>query len=166
MKNYPKDSVKLQNVEKLPDGRIKCDFEVTGDEKLDHLAFTYWMKNEANDFIDMTIKFEGKQEMPDYNEDDEIIRAVYTYYFEPDEVEPDVDETAFEETPEDEEDMAEFDGNESLKFNIAKEQVKRYNEGKMPTNWDPNTYLENLVNHEHITSEQKHIIEEAFLINK
>ena len=159
----------MQDVETMPDGKIKCEFKVVGNEKLDHLAFNYWIQNEAQDLIDnMIIKFDGKEELPDSEEPDDI-KAIYTYYFE-----PEITEEPFEEEPEemigdeqpteDEEgDFTELDLSESLKFEIAKEQIKRYNEGKMPKDWDPQKYLENLVNHEHISGEEKHLIEEAFL---
>ena len=175
MDKYTKDSVKVKNVETLPDGKIKCEFEVSGDEKHDHLTFNYWMQNNAKEFTDMEIKFDGKEDIPTSKKPDGDFTAVYTYYFEPEEVEPienemadsEPEEISNEEPPaEDDEEMVDFDMTESLQFNIAKEQIKRYNEGKMPSNWDPKVYLENLVNHEHISSEQKHIIEEAFLTNK
>lgn len=164
--NYPKNSVKLHSVDKTSDGKIKCEFEVFGDEKQDHLAFNYWMQNQANDFIDMIIKFDGKEDIENSIDDDGNFGAIYTYYFEPETEEINAIENDSEDLENDDEEMVEFDGNESLKFNIAKEQVKRYNEGKMPENWEPKVYLTNLVTNNHISEEQKHVIEEAFLIEK
>ena len=64
---------------------------------------------------------------------------------------------------------AEFDDSmleEGIKFDIAKEQLKRFNEGKMPKNWSPEKYLEKLVNKNHITKQQSDTLKEAFIGRK
>ncbi len=52
---------------------------------------------------------------------------------------------------------------ESIKFNIAKEQLKRYTEGKMPAQWNPDRFLENLVNKKHITNEQAQTLKDFYI---
>lgn len=52
---------------------------------------------------------------------------------------------------------------ESIQFDIAKEQLKKFNEGKMNKDWDPNKYLEGLVNNNHITKEESNTLKEAFI---
>ena len=43
---------------------------------------------------------------------------------------------------------------ESIQSKIAKEQIKRFTEGKMPKNWDVNSYLEKLVESKHINKRE------------
>lgn len=49
------------------------------------------------------------------------------------------------------------DGNlmtESVKFDIAKEQIKRFKEGKMPKDWSPEHYIKELIKKNHLTKEE------------
>lgn len=43
---------------------------------------------------------------------------------------------------------------ESVKFDIAKEQIKRFKEGKMPKDWTPKAYVQDLIKRNHITKEE------------
>ena len=43
---------------------------------------------------------------------------------------------------------------ESLQYNIAKEQIKRFTEGKMPKNWSVDSYLKMLTEKKHITKQE------------
>lgn len=43
---------------------------------------------------------------------------------------------------------------ESVKFDIAKEQIKRFKEGRMPKDWSPNEYVKELVSKNHLTKEE------------
>lgn len=43
---------------------------------------------------------------------------------------------------------------ESVKFDIAKEQIKRFKEGKMPKDWTPQAYVKDLIKKNHITKEE------------
>lgn len=184
-KNFPKNtSVEVYNHETLgPSNYLQVDFLVNGDWKHEHLAFNYWMKNEAPELLDCDIKYGGEDTDIEEDNGSDSYSSVHTFFFIPKEesVQP-------KEEPEDlgtpEEDMGETEdigdmeeiGNadlepvdddmlvaESLKFDIAKEQLKRFNEGKMPSNWSPRIYLENLAKRKHITREQKNILSEAFL---
>lgn len=53
---------------------------------------------------------------------------------------------------------------ESLEYQIAREQIKRFNEGKMSKNWNPETYLENLVKNNHITKTEATRLTESLLL--
>lgn len=160
-------------------------FKVDGDWKHDHIAFKYWMDKNASELLDCDVKFGGEEQ--EANDDSDDYTALYTYYFvsndisqeQPIDDEPaddELEDTEFiEEEPVEEpvndesEDEQEFDDDsivaESLKYKIAEEQLKRFNECKMPKDWSPYTYLENLVNKNHITEDQKTHLEET-LLNK
>lgn len=43
---------------------------------------------------------------------------------------------------------------ESIKLDIAKEQIKRFKEGKMPKGWSPEDYVKGLVSKNHLTKEE------------
>ena len=43
---------------------------------------------------------------------------------------------------------------ESVKFDIAKEQIKRFKEGKMPKDWSPEHYIKELIKKNHLTKEE------------
>ena len=42
----------------------------------------------------------------------------------------------------------------NVKFDIAREQIKKFKEGKMPKNWTPKDYINDLVSRKHITKEE------------
>ena len=42
----------------------------------------------------------------------------------------------------------------SIKMDIAREQLKRFKEGKMPKDWQPKDYLNDLVKKSHLTREE------------
>ncbi len=157
---YPR-YLDLYSVEDVPEGK-RVDFEIDGDWKHDHLAFVYWMKKNAEDLLGYPVKYVG--ETPIDDSEDDTYKSIHTYIFPYKDMtgEPDVEEEQpVDEPTQDEE--TEFDGQESLKFHIAKEQLKRYNEGKMPSDWNPQVYLENLTKRNHISTKQKQILSEAFL---
>lgn len=52
---------------------------------------------------------------------------------------------------------------ESLQYQIANEQLQRFNEGKMPKNWNPKTFVENLVKKGHITKAEATRLTESLL---
>ena len=52
--------------------------------------------------------------------------------------------------------------NESLQYRIAKEQIARFTEGKMPKNWSVDNYLTKLMEHKHITSKEAKSLREWF----
>ncbi len=52
---------------------------------------------------------------------------------------------------------------ESIQYAIAKEQLEKYNEGRMPEAWNPKTYLEKLVMKSHITEEQAQMLKENYI---
>lgn len=54
------------------------------------------------------------------------------------------------------------DLDESLIYNVAKEQLKRFNEGKMGDNWNPKTYLERLASKKYLNEEQIKKLNENF----
>ena len=56
--------------------------------------------------------------------------------------------------------------NESIQCAIAKEQMKRFNEGKMPKNWNVNSYLKKLVESKHITKKEARSLKEWYSKNK
>lgn len=60
----------------------------------------------------------------------------------------------------------EEDLNESIQCAIAKEQMKRFNEGKMPKNWDVDTYLKRLTEKKHITKKEAKSLKEWYSKNK
>lgn len=168
IEKYPKD-VDIYNHTPTgsTDDYYKIEFLVDGDWKHDHLAFKYWMNNNAAEISGCEVKYGGETPI-DENGDDDVYKAVHTYFFIPEKQEiqePEIEEPQQEE----EENMEEIDFDddstvtESLKFQIAKEQLKRFNEGKMPKDWSPNKYLENLVKRNHLTEEQKNVLTEAFL---
>jgi len=244
IEKYPKD-VDIYNHTPTgsTDDYYKIEFLVDGDWKHDHLAFKYWMNNNAAEISGCEVKYGG--ETPIEENDDDVYKAVHTYFFIPNETSVDniddtmddamaqdqsdvetekqsgeeigfdedsiVSESLKEDWAEELDDLADKvsafmskneknydkvvkymdqlgykDTNvgdvdasvlkkivkkfkldesitESLKFQIAKEQLKRFNEGKMPKDWSPNKYLENLVKRNHLTEEQKSILSEAFL---
>ena len=43
---------------------------------------------------------------------------------------------------------------ESLKYQVAKEQLTRFNEGKMPQDWKPEHYIKKLVEKKHLSKEE------------
>lgn len=43
---------------------------------------------------------------------------------------------------------------ESLKYQVAKEQLARFNEGKMPQDWKPEHYIKKLVEKKHLSKEE------------
>ena len=43
---------------------------------------------------------------------------------------------------------------ESLKYQVAKEQLARFNEGKMPQDWKPEHYINKLVEKKHLSKEE------------
>lgn len=137
-----------------------------GDWKHDHLAFKWWMDENAEDISDCIVKYGGSKAIGEDTGGD-WGTEVHTYFFIPkmeheETEEPIETEEEIEEPIEIEETEDEL-MTESLKFNIAKEQIKRFNEGKMPKNWDPNIYLENLVKRNHLTEEEKSVLKETFL---
>ena len=52
--------------------------------------------------------------------------------------------------------------NESLQVKIAKEQMKRFNEGKMPKDWNVDAYLERLTEKKHISKEEAKSLKEWY----
>ena len=167
IEEYPKD-VDIYNHTPTgsTDDYYKIEFLVDGDWKHDHLAFKYWMNNNAAEISGCEVKYGG--ETPIEESDDDVYKAIHTYFFIPEKQE--IQEPEIEEPQQEEEENMEeigFDDDstvtESLKFQIAKEQLKRFNEGKMPKDWSPNKYLENLVKRNHLTEEQKNVLTEAFL---
>ena len=52
--------------------------------------------------------------------------------------------------------------NESLQVKIAKEQLQRFAEGKMPSNWGVNTYLQKLTEKNHITKSEAASLQEWY----
>lgn len=52
--------------------------------------------------------------------------------------------------------------NESLQVGIAKEQIKRFAEGKMPKNWNVDSYLKKLTENKHITSKEAKSLKEWY----
>lgn len=170
----PDDNVEVYNAEIINDKYIKIDFKITGNIDTDHRAFKVWMNQHADAFIDCDIKWGGDEDADDTDNASDYT-AITTYYFIPKESPNDLNnEEEFDSEDEndidslnDNIDEGEFEDDsmigESIKFNIAKEQLKRFNEGKMPSNWSPNVYLENLTNRKHITASQKQILEQVFL---
>lgn len=177
--NYPK-SVDIYNV--VDDGPYyTIEFEIDdGDWKHEHLAFKYWMEQNAAELTDCDVKFGGSETLGD--SDSDTYSATHTYYFIPNEsyneepsdiedseeqdIESNNDETS--DVPEGGDEIG-FDDDsiemeESLKFNVAREQLKRFNENKMPRNWSPQVYLERLVKRNHITESQKKLLEETYLV--
>ena len=144
-----------------------------GDWKHDHLAFRFWMDQHAEELTNCIVKFGGEEVIDDSQDD--TYSATHEFFFIPnedksDEEIEDVDDTEVPDDIETQDDsLEELDideeepVSESIKFNIAKEQLKRYNEGKMPRNWNADRYLERLVKKHHITSKEKAILKEAFL---
>ena len=55
---------------------------------------------------------------------------------------------------------------ESIQTKIAKEQIKRFTEGKMPKNWNVNSYLNKLVESKHITKKEAKSLKEWYSKNK
>ena len=55
---------------------------------------------------------------------------------------------------------------ESIQAKIAKEQIKRFTEGKMPKNWNVNSYLNRLVESKHITEKEAKSLKEWYSKNK
>ena len=55
---------------------------------------------------------------------------------------------------------------ESIQSKIAKEQIKRFTEGKMPKNWDVNSYLKKLVESKHINKREAKSLKEWYSKNK
>lgn len=55
---------------------------------------------------------------------------------------------------------------ESIQSKIAKEQIKRFTEGKMPKNWNVNSYLKKLVESKHITKKEAKSLNEWYSKNK
>jgi len=51
---------------------------------------------------------------------------------------------------------------ESLQYKIAKEQIQRFTEGKMPKNWSVNGYLNKLTESKHITQEEAKSLKEWY----
>ena len=167
MKEYP-GRVDIYNTKGTEDDPyVTIQFEIEGDWKHDHLAFRYWMNQNAEELTNCTVKYGGETELEEDGSD--YYTAYHEYYFIPT-IRVDSKEEEITEEPAEETEEVEFDDDsvvaESLKFQIAKEQIKRFNEGKMPDNWSPNVYLENLVKRNHITEQQKQVLEEAFLNNK
>lgn len=177
--NYPK-GVDIYNV--VDDGPYyTVEFEIDdGDWKHEHLAFKYWMEQNAAELTDCDVKFGGSETLGD--SDSDTYSATHTYYFIPNEsyneepsdiedseeqdIESNNDETS--DVPEGDDEIG-FDDDsiemeESLKFNVAREQLKRFNENKMPSNWSPQVYLERLVKRNHITESQKKLLEETYLV--
>lgn len=177
--NYPK-GVDIYNV--VDDGPYyTVEFEIDdGDWKHEHLAFKYWMEQNAAELTDCDVKFGGSETLGD--SDSDTYSATHTYYFIPNEPyneEPsdteDSEEQDVENNNDETNDVPEggdeigFDDDsiemeESLKFNVAREQLKRFNENKMPRNWSPQVYLERLVKRNHITESQKKLLEETYLV--
>ena len=177
--NYPK-GVDIYNV--VDDGPYyTVEFEIDdGDWKHEHLAFKYWMEQNAAELTDCDVKFGGSETLGD--SDSDTYSATHTYYFIPNEPyneEPsdteDSEEQDIESNNDEISDVPEggdeigFDDDsiemeESLKFNVAREQLKRFNENKMPSNWSPQVYLERLVKRNHITESQKKLLEETYLV--
>lgn len=52
--------------------------------------------------------------------------------------------------------------NESIQYNIAKEQIKRFTEGKMPKNWDVDSYLTKLTEKKHINKKEAKSLKEWY----
>lgn len=63
-------------------------------------------------------------------------------------------DTAYEKWKETSEDVDEDLDVKNSKYKVAESQIKKYNNGEMPPNWYPETYLEGLVMKKHITEEQ------------
>ena len=138
------------------------EFLINGDWKHDHLAFNYWMKKNASELTGREVKYGGEEIIEDTGED--FYPATHKFFFMKDMKKP-VEERP-EEEPEEIESPAEEEQEEiqeSLKFDIAKEQIKRFNEGKMLPDWDPEQYLNNLVEKKHITEEESCLLKETFL---
>lgn len=54
------------------------------------------------------------------------------------------------------------DKNVSIKYDIAKEQLNRFKEGKMPKDWQPKDYINDLVKKNHLTKEEgKNLLSEV-----
>lgn len=51
---------------------------------------------------------------------------------------------------------------ETLKFKIAKEQLKKFNEGKMPKDWSVEKYITNLVEKKHLNKQQAFVLKETY----
>lgn len=51
---------------------------------------------------------------------------------------------------------------ESLQYKIAKEQIQRFTEGKMPKNWSVNGYLKKLTENKHITRKEARSLKEWY----
>ena len=51
---------------------------------------------------------------------------------------------------------------ESLQYKIAKEQIQRFTEGKMPKNWSVNGYLKKLTENKHITHKEARSLKEWY----
>ena len=177
--NYPK-GVDIYNV--VDDGPYyTVEFEIDdGDWKHEHLAFKYWMEQNAAELTDCDVKFGGSETLGD--SDSDTYSATHTYYFIPNESyneEPsDIEDSEEQDVEDNNDEMSDvpesgdeigFDDDsiemeESLKFNVAREQLKRFNENKMPHNWSPQVYLERLVKRNHITESQKKLLEETYLV--
>lgn len=56
--------------------------------------------------------------------------------------------------------------NESIQSKIAKEQIKRFTEGKMPKNWSVEKYLEKLTEKKHINKKEAKSLKEWYSKNK
>ena len=177
--NYPK-GVDIYNV--VDDGPYyTVEFEIDdGDWKHEHLAFKYWMEQNAAELTDCDVKFGGSETLGD--SDSDTYSATHTYYFIPnepyDEEPSDIEDSEEQDVEDNNDEMSDvpesgdeigFDDDsiemeESLKFNVAREQLKRFNENKMPSNWSPQVYLERLVKRNHITESQKKLLEETYLV--
>lgn len=55
---------------------------------------------------------------------------------------------------------------ESIQYSIAKEQIKKFTEGKMPKNWNVNSYLKKLVEDKHINRKEAKSLKEWYSRNK
>jgi len=47
-----------------------------------------------------------------------------------------------------------LEDNKNIKFDIAKEQIRKFKEGKMPKDWTPKDYIDDLVNRKHLSREE------------
>lgn len=52
--------------------------------------------------------------------------------------------------------------NESIQYSIAKEQIKRFTEGKMPKNWNVDSYLTKLTEKKHINKKEAKSLKEWY----
>lgn len=91
---------------------------------------------------------------------DDMVREFVEYYGE--EYLGLFEEEEFEDEEVDEEPVVEqFE--ESLQFKIAKEQMTRFAEGKMPSGWTVNAYLEKLTEKNHISESDAKSLKEWFI---